>query len=221
MSRPDPTRPFLGRIWLLILTASVALAAPLQAQDRPDGWDPDEVLERESFTEPPGEIADAVLAPRWLNVELSDLAPGGSWFLEQMGDGPVSMDRFSRPFHDLGGQFIELAANRDRALFTRSDAGIRLVSATDGTVREVEVPRGARVSNASWSPDGSRLAFFAHTDDAVHLYVAGTDGQARRVCPRPVLATGFTDFTWSSGTTPGRWPSSTPRTATSPRWVLR
>jgi dipeptidyl aminopeptidase/acylaminoacyl peptidase len=197
MRTPVRSRPSPGRLALLALAALLP-AAPAAAQERPAGWNPDEVLDEERFTEPPAEIAEAVLAPRWLNVELTEVSPTGDWFLDEIGDGPVSMERFSRPFHDLGGQFIELGANRARGLFTRSNAGLQLVSATDGTVREVEVPEGARVSHASWSPDGSRIAFFVHLDDATHLHVADTEGRSRRVSPRPVLATGYTDFDWSA-----------------------
>ena len=57
--------------------------------------------------QPPAEIADAVLAPRYLNVTLNNRSPDGRWFLHEVGDGPVTMDRFSRPFDELGGQFLE------------------------------------------------------------------------------------------------------------------
>jgi dipeptidyl aminopeptidase/acylaminoacyl peptidase len=114
-----------------------------------------------------------------------------------VGDGPVEMDRFALPFHDLGGQFIDFRANRDRSLTVRSNVGIQLVSAVDGTVREVQIPSGARVTGARWSPAGDRVAFFGHMEEATHLYVAGLDGRARRVSPRPVLATGYTTFDWS------------------------
>jgi len=191
-------RTSVHRTILAALALFLSVAPPLQAQERPAGWSPDEVLQREGFTEPPAEIVDAVLAPRWLNVELTEVSPTGDWFLDEVEDGPVPMDRFSHPFHDLGGEFIEIRANRARSLLTRSNAGLQLISATDGTVRDVQVPEGARVSHATWSPDGARLAFFAHMDDATHLYVAEPDGSTRRVSPRPVLATGYPDFAWSA-----------------------
>ncbi|MEX2473477.1 MAG: prolyl oligopeptidase family serine peptidase [Gemmatimonadota bacterium] len=193
-----PARSCFGRFPVLAFALLVGLTAPLAAQERPAGWDPEAILQQEDFAEPPSTIAEAVLAPRWLNVTLSDINAGGDWFLHSVGDGPVTMDRFALPFHDLGGQFIDHRANRDRALTIRSDVGIQVVSATDGTVRDIQVPSGARVTNASWSPDGTRVAFFAHTPEATHLYVAGLDGEARRVTPRPVLATGYTSFDWST-----------------------
>ena len=47
------------------------------------------------------------MAPRWLNVSLNEVSPDRKWFLNEVGDGPVTMDRFSKPFHDLGGEFID------------------------------------------------------------------------------------------------------------------
>ena len=44
-----------------------------------------------------------------------------------MGDGPVTMDVFSKLFHELGGQFIDYAANRSRRLTTRNNAGIEVI----------------------------------------------------------------------------------------------
>ncbi len=192
------SRPPRGLTRLLAVLAFLAPLAPLGAQDRPSGWDPDEVLAREGYTEPPAEIVDAVLAPRWLNVELAEISPSGDWFVDQIGDGPVPMARFAEPFHDLGGQFVELDANRARELGTRNDAGLQLVSATDGEVRRIRLPEGTRVTDAAWAPAGDRVAFFGHTDDATHLWVAGPDGEARRLSPRPVLATGYTSFSWSA-----------------------
>ena len=90
-------------------------------------------------------------------------------------------------------------SNRHRNLTIRSSVGIHVISATDGSITEVDVPNGARISNTTWSPDGSRLAFYAHTDDETHIYVADpTDGDSRRVTRRPVLATMVQGFEWTS-----------------------
>lgn len=181
-----------------VVLAGSATAVDAQSRARPADWNPDEVLQRETYARPPQAIAEAVLAPRWLNVTLSEINADRTWFLDQVGDGPVDMERFALPFDDLGGEFIDAAANRDRALTIRSDAGLQFVSAEDGTVRQVRLPDGVRVSNAKWSPTGDRVAFFGHTPQATHLWVSGVDGQARRVTDRAVLATLYTDFDWSA-----------------------
>lgn len=181
----------------LLTPALLAVAMPASAQE-PTG--PQAVLADKSFVTPPDEIAQAALAPRYLNVTLTDVSPDKRWFLHEIGDGPVDMDRFSRDFDELGGVFIDHAANRHRDLTIRSDVRIRVISAADGSATEVEVPRGARVSNATWSPDGSLIAFYAHTDTESHIWVADPEtGESRQVTRRPVLATMVTGFEWTSG----------------------
>lgn len=162
-------------------------------------WRADEVLATKDFAAPPSSIAEAALAPRYLNVTLGTPSADKRWFLNEVGDGPVGMDTFSKPFHELGGQFIDYQANRNRRLTIRNNVGIELISAMDGSRTTVEVPNGARVSNASFSPDGSQVAFYAHTDDATHIYVASADnGRSRQITRRPVLATMAMSFQWTA-----------------------
>ena len=144
-------------------------AQPVQQQATAATW-ADEVLKQESYAQPPKELVDAVLAPRHLNITLANLSPDKKWFLDEIGDGPVVMKTFSKPFHELGGVFVDYKANRARALTIRNNVGIQLVSAADGTKKAIQIPAGARVSNAAWSPDSTSVAYLAHTDDATpHL----------------------------------------------------
>ena len=186
------------------LTPALVLALcqlPLLAQGparqkgaAPSSW-ADDILKQESYATPPAEVADAVLAPRYLNVNLSSVSPDKKWFVDEIGDGPVPMKTFSKPFHELGGVFIDHKANRARTLTIRNNAGLQLISAADGSKKPIQIPAGARVSNATWAPDSSAVAFFVHTDDATHIYIADvTTGKARQVTKTPVLATMVTSF---------------------------
>ncbi|RPH35774.1 MAG: hypothetical protein EHM91_16790, partial [Planctomycetota bacterium] len=51
----------------------------------------DEILKQEGYVAPPEALSSAVLAPRHLNVALSNLSPDKKWFLDEIGDGPVPM----------------------------------------------------------------------------------------------------------------------------------
>ncbi|HSM05260.1 MAG TPA: prolyl oligopeptidase family serine peptidase [Longimicrobiales bacterium] len=183
--------------FLALALALVLAPAAVSAQD--GSWDPEAILAAEEWVRPPSSVTEAVLAPRYLNASLDQASPDGAWFLHAVGDGPTPMERFSLPFDELGGVFIDRRANRSRNLTTRSDAGLTLISALDGSRVEIEVPEGARVSGAEFSPDGSRVAFFAHFPDATHIYVAeAASGDAERITDTPVLATFVTDLQWTS-----------------------
>ena len=174
----------------------VLLPLSLIAQSPQAGRSPrDEILSQDGYMTPPREIAEAVLAPRYLNVALSNLSRDKKWFLHEVGDGPVPMKTFSKPFHELGGVFVDYKANRSRTLTVRNNVGIQIISAADGTQRAIQLPPGARVSNATWSPDSSTVAFFVHGDDATHIWVAdATTGKSRQLTKTPVLATLVTSF---------------------------
>lgn len=189
-----------GALSLLLLPGSLLAQQNAGAAQATRSW-ADQIIQQETFAKPPQEILDAVLAPRHLNVTLSSgsLSPDKAWFLDEIGDGPVTMDVFSKPFHELGGEFIDFQANRDRSLTIRNNVGIQLISAVDGTKRTIQVPRGARVSGARWSPDGKSIAYYAHTPDATHIWIADVaTGRSRQLTRTPVLATFVTSFEFTA-----------------------
>ncbi len=173
----------------------------------------DQILQAETYATPPPELAEAVIAPRQNNLSLGNLSPDKKWFLNEIGDGPVPMSTFSKPFHELGGVFIDFKANRARALTIRSNVGIQIISAADGSRKPIEImappapgarkpatpPPAYRVSNATWSPDSKSIAFFVHTDDATNIWVADVATlKSRQITTRPVLATLVTSFDFTS-----------------------
>ncbi|MGH7712231.1 MAG: hypothetical protein ACREOG_13155, partial [Gemmatimonadaceae bacterium] len=182
-----------------VLAAVALAAAPALAQNASAGrtMSNDEMIRTETFVRPPDPISSAVLAPRHLNVSVNNLSADRMWFIHEVGDGPVTMDVFAKPFHELGGLFIDFRANRNRNLTIRNSVSLQLVSATTGNKVTVQVPNGARVSNATWSPDGKSVAFFAHTLDATHIYVSDLNGKTTQVTRTPVLATLVTSFDWA------------------------
>lgn len=189
-------RPHARRLARVVFTFAVA-ALPLQLLGQgpapnaaaPRTW-ADEIIQKEGFVSPPPELAEAVLAPRHLNVSLGNLSPDKKWFVDEIGDGPVLMKTFAKPYHELGGVFVDFKANRARSLTIRNNVGIQLISAADGSARPVQIPTGARVSNATWSPDGSSVAFLVHGEEATHIWIADpATGKSRQLSKTPLLAT--------------------------------
>ena len=179
------------------LTLYAQSPAPRSPQN--SSW-ADDIIKKEGYVTPPSEVADAVLAPRHLNVNLSSASPDKKWFVDEIGDGAVVMKTFSKPFHELGGVFIDFKANRSRALTIRNNVGIQLISAADGSRKTIQLPAGARVSNATWSPDGTSIAFFVHGEDATHIYIADVaTGKSRQLTKTPVLATMVSSFEFTDG----------------------
>ena len=184
---------------LLIISGWPAGIAGQAAPQAPAANWADTVLKQESYAQPPQPIVDAVLAPRHLNVTLANLSPDKRWFLDEIGDGPVVMKTFAKPFHELGGVFIDYKANRARALTVRNNIGIQLISAADGTKKSIQIPAGTRVSNAVWAPDSSSVAFLVHTDDATTIWIADVaTGKSRQLTKTPLLATLVTAFDFTA-----------------------
>jgi dipeptidyl aminopeptidase/acylaminoacyl peptidase len=182
-------------MWRLVIPVAVAILPLTLAAQNGAIPSPDDVLKQSTYQSPPKDLADAVLAPRYLNVALTNASPDRKHFLDEIGDGPVVMKTFAKPFHELGGVFVDFKANRSRTLTVRNNVGIQIISAEDGTKKAIQVPAGARVSNAIWSPDGKSVAFYVHGEDATQIWIAdAATGAARQVTKTPVLATLVTSF---------------------------
>ncbi|MEZ5318831.1 MAG: prolyl oligopeptidase family serine peptidase [Vicinamibacterales bacterium] len=186
------------RIGLVSLLALLPLTLVAQVPQQAASW-ADEIIHKEGYVEPPRELADAVLAPRYLNVTLSNLSPDKAWFLDEIGDGPPPMSRFATPYHELGGLFVDYRGNRVHSLTARSNVGIQIISATDGSKKAVAIPAGARVSGARWTPDGTGVAYLAHTADATHIYITDlATNRPKQITKTPLLATLVTSFDFAA-----------------------
>ncbi|MBL0937912.1 MAG: S9 family peptidase [Gemmatimonadaceae bacterium] len=155
-------------------------------------------LADEGYVTPPEAIARLVTAPRELNSTFASPSPGNrKYFMRMVSDGLPSLKQVGKTHHNLGGWQIDQRANRERTLTMRSSAGIEITDWATGRKVAVQVPAGARVGSAVWSPDGSQVAFFALFEDATQIFVAdAATGAARAVSPRTVLATSVTQPQW-------------------------
>ncbi len=188
------------------LLALLLLAGPLASQQpRPATPEVAAQLEaararlaQESYSAPPAEVAQLVVAPPHLTVSLTMQSPDRRHFLKQESEGLPSAAAFARPHVKFAGLQVDPAANRARALTTRGSSGLQLIDARTGATTTVSIPAGATVSSPAWSPDGSMVAYLANFDAASHVYVADVaTGRSRPVTRTPVLATVVSTIEWT------------------------
>jgi dipeptidyl aminopeptidase/acylaminoacyl peptidase len=167
-----------------------AVAIPFEGP----GWQ-DKVLTHEGYVMPPRELADAVLAPREMNVSLGNPSPDKKWFLDEIGDGPAPMSIFAVPFDDLGGVFIDFKASRQRNMSRRNTIGIQLFSTADGSRKVLATPPGLRVTGARWTEDGSGVLYMTLNDDGTHVWVTDVaTNRPRQITKTSLLTTFVTNF---------------------------
>lgn len=183
-----------------IALATIVFTLPLGAQNATQqgaGWDPKEVLAKETYQRPPAVVEKIVTAPR-NNVALTNPNADHSYFLKVESEGLPSIDAFGKPHYRLGGVEIDFKANRARALTTRGGVGLTLVESSTGKLRTIETPKGALVSGAKWSPDGKSIGYLANFDAATHIYVADvSSGKSVQLTKTPLLAARVSEFDWT------------------------
>lgn len=174
----------------VLLAALLASAVIAHGQDDP--------LKAESYILPPPEIARLVDAPRHENALLTNVSPDGERFLVAHTGGMPSIAEMARPYVNLGGEMIDVAANRDRNLSVRGIDAYEFFEWRTGRTVPVAAPKDAKVGGAAWSPDGTRIALFCHFDQATYVYVADTrTGAVKRICDTPVNASLVTRLQWA------------------------
>jgi dipeptidyl aminopeptidase/acylaminoacyl peptidase len=174
-------------------------ALPLAAQNvTQQGWNPKEVLAAEAYMKPPAVVERIVTAPR-NNVALTSPSPDKKYFLKVESEGLPGIEAFGKFHYRLGGVEIDPKANRARSLTTRGGVGLTMIDPTTGKLTTLETPKGALVSGATWSPDGSRIGYLASFDAATHIFVADVaTGKSTQVTKTPLLAARVTSFDWTA-----------------------
>ena len=185
----------MKRFLLVAGTFFVALG-PLAAQQSVES---DKVLlATERYVRPPAEVEKLVKAQRQQNSTLTQQSPDRKHFLVIQGEGLGDDVKFAKPHYYFGGLQVDYRANRVRSFTTRGQANIEIVDVETGSRTRVQTPAGATTSSPTWSPDGSKLAFFANFDDATYVYVADvTSGASRKITDRAALPVIATTLDWA------------------------
>src|SRR6478735_3035573 len=198
------TRFTSSRRALLVAAGLAITALPAFGQNgqnvQQQGWNPKEVLAKETYVKPPEIVERIVTAPR-NNVAFTNPSPDKKYFLKTESEGLPSIEVFGKLHYRLGGLEIDPKANRNRALTTRGSVGLTLIDPTNGALRTIETPKGALVSGATWSPDGKSIGYLANFDAATHVFVAdlasGKSVQITNV-KTPLLAVRVQQFDWTA-----------------------
>ncbi len=198
MNRFSPPKRLLTR-FMIGAAGLAAFALPLGAQNvAQQGWNPKEVLAKETYVKPPEIVERIVTAPR-NGVAFTNPSPDNRFFLKAENDGLPSVDVFGKPHYRLAGLEIDFKANRVRALTTRGSIGLTILDPNTGAARAIETPKGAVVNGATWSPDGKSIAYIASFDAATHVYVADVaTGKSVQITKTPLLATRVTTLDWTA-----------------------
>ena len=192
MTRPVrvPIRLAVSSIVSLLALASLGAQQSIEADKA--------LLATERYVKPPAEVARLVTAPRQLNTTLTLQSPDHRHFLVQHDDGLGNEVKFGKPHYYLGGLQVDYKANRIRGFTTRGQSNIEIVDVESGVRASVQAPSDASVSSPVWSPDGSKLAYFANVEDATYVYVADAkSGASRRLSERAALPVIATTLDWT------------------------
>ena len=68
-------------LWRLVIPVAIAVLPLTVGAQSGLTQSPDDILKHESYQTPPKDLADAVLAPRYLNVSLTNASPDKKWFV--------------------------------------------------------------------------------------------------------------------------------------------
>jgi len=161
------------------------------------------ILTTESYLTPPKEIADLILAPRWNNKTLSNLSPDNTHYLIAQSHHMPQIEDLAKPFYaltDADDGEVDYKANRHRDFTIKALVDEYVIYNWKNQKKmKLQTPQNAKLSNARWSPDGGKLAYFAHFDDATHIYTADIKaGNSKKLTKTPVLATLVKTFKWTS-----------------------
>src|SRR4051794_5878371 len=104
--------PWRNVAGLLLTVALPSLGAQGVTQQ---GWNPKEVLAKETYVKPPEIVERIVTAPR-NNVTFTNPSPDNKYFLKTESEGLPSVEYFGKLHYRLGGLEIDPKANRNRAL---------------------------------------------------------------------------------------------------------
>tara|TARA_R110000868_G_scaffold220935_1_gene472412 strand:- start:2058 stop:4517 length:2460 start_codon:yes stop_codon:yes gene_type:complete len=148
-------------------------------------------LAQEPYRLPPQEIVDIVDAQP---TPWTSLSPARDTLLLMHREALPPVAELARPMERLAGLRLDATLNGRHG--PRSVVGLSLVDLESGEERAVDLPGDVGISNTSWSPDGSQIAFVMTRNDALSLWVVDVrQARARQLVGSGINAI-FSPFEW-------------------------
>ena len=166
--------------------ATMPLTAAVLSTVIPAAGDLDEVWQR-----PPAAIEAAVLAPVPPRVQVG---PMGRWMLLLEREPLPPLAEVARPWIGLAGMRVDAAT--DARFSSSSSAGARVRPLEGGEAARLPLPEGARLEWATFSSDGTRLAWCARLTDHLELWTAATEAVADATLVTDRLSTVMGSVQW-------------------------
>lgn len=177
-------------LFLLAMAGPVVLQAQAQVQAQGQKREgPTANPDTASYLQPPAEIA-RILQSDKNYATLNYMSPDGDHFLIPHINELSTLELMSRKTYRLGE--LELRPQTDRLwhLDTYGIDGFRFYSLSERRLIPVDLPAGGFASDFTWSPNGSRIAFFAHLPTHTEAWIAdASSGRTQSLSKKRVLAT--------------------------------
>ena len=179
--RPTPAATLLS----VVLTAVLALAPHAGSAQDDAHANPD----ADRYVLPPPSL-QALLETDKNYASLNYVSPDGDHFVVSVVNQLSNLELMSKETYRLGELQIRPQTDRLWHLDTYGIYGLRFFSLSRRRFVDVDLPDDAFVSDLTWSPDGSRMAFLAHLPGGTEVWTADPEsGRARSLSDARVLAT--------------------------------
>ena len=179
--RPTPAATLLS----VVLTAVLALAPHAGSAQDDAHVNPD----ADRYVLPPPSI-QALLETDQNYASLNYISPDGDHFVVSLVTQLSNLELMSKETYRLAELEIRPQTDRLWHLDTYGIYGLRFFSLSRRRFVDVDLPDDAFVSDLTWSPDGSRMAFLAHLPGGTEVWTADPEsGRAGSLSDARVLAT--------------------------------
>ncbi len=178
---------YFRKVILPLAALGLFLAPPALAQQEERA--PVENPDLASYIMPPPEVERILRTDKnW--ARLSYMSPDGDHFLIAHENELSTLELMSRETYRLAELEVRPQTDRLWHLDTYGIYDIRFYSLSERRFIDVDIPTDTFLSDFTWSPDGSRIAFLAHLPSHTEVWTADpATGEASRLSDARVMAT--------------------------------